>query len=129
MPEVVLKEHVFDVGQSLLDCRSLRDDIDTIGIVFHHLLKPSDLPFQEFEAADNLDLIGSVHVFHALNFIPPGGYMQAQQKTTCVGENLLNTLSPKAALVKKSHSDIVNGADAELHKREKKPHTAFFNSH
>lgn len=56
MIQMVFKQQVFNVGKTLFDCRSLRNNINAISVIVDHFLKASDLTFNKFEPANNFFL-------------------------------------------------------------------------
>ncbi len=66
--KMAFKQDVLDVREGLFGGGSLSDDIDAIRIFLNHFYKAANLPFDNFEPADNFLRI----VIHKLT-IPPRG--------------------------------------------------------
>ncbi len=76
--QVVLEEHVFNVRETLLYCRGLGDDVDTIRTLFNHALETAYLTLDDLETTDELTRIARcvfMFVFHIRTSIYPLGGM------------------------------------------------------
>lgn len=71
MTKVTFKQNVLDIGKSLLGGGGLGDNVDAVGVFLDHLVEATNLPFNDFETAEQGFF---VLVFHILNIIPPRGY-------------------------------------------------------
>lgn len=67
--QVILEYNILDVGQSLFDRRCLGNNINTVTILFDHILKPSDLTLNNFQSPSEFCLI-----YAHSSSIPPRGY-------------------------------------------------------
>ena len=61
MSQVVFKDLIFDIGKRLFYCGGLGYDVNTVFVIFNHVLKSANLTFDDLQSPDKF-LLGSIHI-------------------------------------------------------------------
>src|SRR3989344_7278218 len=63
MRKMMLHKHIFNIRQTLLNCRALGNNINAIHIFFNHFSKASNLAFEYFQPTNEIMLVLMILIF------------------------------------------------------------------